>query len=273
MISFGGTPLLFYADAVRLLRTGHKDMPLFVHISRSAPRGLDDWHLYQDLSKIAATSERLASLQICPTMIRSTVLLSMQLRHPNSIEAVQMFAQHKSDTMTKGYVAKLPYRMILEQRMRQFSNTIEVVISDQGTWKKMGRPVADWQEAIQSARRTGLGVWCQDPQAGAQPDVPKGTTCHAVDRCLGCSKILVIADEESVADMIVWSKALKATELTWLESNAERWTRHWVPWRAFFEVVLNEKMTRGLLATIKKNASDKATARMTLPQFKAPQPW
>ena len=265
--------LLFYADAVRPLRTGHKDMPLFVHVSQNALRGLNDWHLYQDLTKIAATSERLASLQICPTMIRSTVLLSLQLRNPNNIEAVQMFAQHKNVTTTMGYVAKLPHRMILEQRMRQFSNTIEVVISDQGTWKKMGHSVAGWQDAIQTARRTGLGVWCQDPQAGAQPDVPKGTTCHTVDRCLGCSKVLVIADEESVTDMIMWARALEDAEVTWLENNAERWTEHWIPWKAFFEVVLNEKMSRGLLATIKKKANDKAAARMALPQFKAPQPW
>ena len=72
---------------------------------------------------IVATSERLASLRICPAMIRSTVLLSMQLRHPDSLEAVQMFAQHRSDTTTMGYVRKLPYRMILEQRMRQFAET------------------------------------------------------------------------------------------------------------------------------------------------------
>ena len=73
--------------------------------------------------------------------------------------------------------------------------------------------------------------------------------------------------------MIVWSKALKDAEPTWLESNAERWTEHWVPWQAFFEVVLNEKLTRGLLAAIKKRATDKAATRMALPQFKAPQPW
>ena len=265
--------LLFYADAVRALRAGDEDTPLFVHVSQNQLKALNDWHLYQDFSAIAATSERLASLQICPTMIRSTVLLSMQLRHPNSMEAVQMFAQHKSDTTTAGYVAKLPHRMMLEQRMREFSDTIEVVISDEDTWKKMGRPVARWKEAIRSARRTGLGVWCQDPEAGAQPDVPTGTTCDKLDRCLSCSKILVIADEESVTDMIVWSKALEDAEPVWLENNAERWTSHWVPWKAFFEVVLNEKMTRGLLATIKKRAIDKAAARMALPHFKGPQPW
>ena len=265
--------LLFYADAVRPLRTGHEDMPLFVHVSRSGFQALTDWRLYKDFSAIVATSECLASLRIYPTMIRSTVLLSMQLRHPDSLEAVQMFAQHRRDTTTMGYVAKLPYRMVLEQRMRRFAEMIEVVVADRDAWEKMGRPVAGWREAIGDARRTGLGVWCRDPEAGAQPDVPKGTACHAVDRCLGCSKVLVVADEESVADMIVWSKALEDAEPAWLDDNPERWTEHWVPWRAFFEVVLNEKMTRGVLATIKKRAADRAAARMASPQFKAPQPW
>ena len=73
--------------------------------------------------------------------------------------------------------------------------------------------------------------------------------------------------------MIVWSKALEDAEPAWLDDNPERWTEHWVPWRAFFEVVLNEKMTRGVLATIKKRAADRAAARMASPQFKAPQPW
>ena len=265
--------LLFYADAVRPLRIGHEDMPLFVHVSRSGFQALTDWRLYRDFSAIVATSERLASLRIYPTMIRSTVLLSMQLRHPDSLEAVQMFAQHRRDTTTMGYVAKLPYRMVLEERMRRFAETIEVVVADRDAWEKMGRPVAGWWEAIGGARRTGLGVWCRDPEGGAQPDVPKGTACHAVDRCLGCSKVLVVADEESVADMIVWSKALDDAEPAWLDDNPERWTEHWVPWRAFFEVVLNEKMTRGVLAVIKKRAVDRAAARMALPQFKAPQPW
>ena len=265
--------LLFYADAVRPLRIGHEDMPLFVHVARGRLKPLSDWRLYDDFRAIVATSQRLASLRIFPAMIRSTVLLSMQLRHPDSLEAVQMFAQHRRDTTTMGYVAKLPYRMVLEERMRRFAETIEVMVADRDTWEQMGRPVAAWREAIGAARRTGLGVWCRDPEAGAQPDVPKGTACHTVDRCLGCSKVLVVADEESVADMIVWSKALEDAEPAWLDDNPERWTEHWVPWRAFFEVVLNEKMTRGVLAAIKKRAVDRATARMALPQFKAPQPW
>ena len=43
--------LQFYADAVRPLRTGHEDMPLFVHVSRNRLKALNDWHLYQDFSQ------------------------------------------------------------------------------------------------------------------------------------------------------------------------------------------------------------------------------
>ena len=166
--------LLFYADAVRPLRTGHEDMPLFVHVSRSRLKALTDWHLSRDFPAIVATWERLASLRIYPAMIRSTVLLSMQLRHPDSLEAVQMFAQHRRDSTTMGYVAKLPYRMVLEQRMRRFAETIEVVVADRDAWEKMGRSVAAWREAIGAARRTGLGVWCRDPKPGRSPTFPRG---------------------------------------------------------------------------------------------------
>ena len=265
--------LLFYTEVGRPLRAGHKDTPLFIHVSHNALKEMNDWHLREDLLKIAATSERLASLKRFPTMIRSTVLLAMQLRHPTSLDVVQIFAQHEQDTTTMGFVGKLPYRMILEQRMQRFVNTIEVVISEEDTWKEMGRTTASWQDAIHEAQRTGLGVWCKDPRAGTQPDFPKGTTCHAVDRCLNCSKIMVVADRDSVADMIVWAKALEQAAPSWLEDRTERWEQHWVPWQAFFQVVLNEKMTRGKLAVIKKAAEAEAAKRMTSPTFRLPQPW
>ena len=121
-------------------------------------------------------------------MIRSTVLLSMQLRHPDSLEAVAAVRAAQERYDDHGYVRKLPYRMVLDERMRRFAATIEVVVADRDTWEKMGRPVAGWQEAIGGARRTGLGVWCRDPEAGAQPDVPKGTACHAVDGALAARR-------------------------------------------------------------------------------------
>ena len=149
-------------------------MPLFVHVSQNRLKALNDWHLYQDFSAIAATSERLASLHICPTMIRPTVLLSMQLRHPNSIEAVQMFAQHKSDTTTMGYVAKLPFRMILEQRMRKFSDTIEVVISMNAHGRRWGAPSRTGRRPSRAhaARASAYGAKTRKP--GRNQTFPRG---------------------------------------------------------------------------------------------------
>ena len=265
--------LLFFQEAVRTARPADKRTPLFVHVARGAMRALEEWQLRNDLEAIRTKSERLASLQIVPMMIRPTVLLALQLRHPTNPGVVQMLAGHRSDTTTMGYVNKLPYRMILEERIRTFTDTIEVVISDEKTRKRMGRTDGQWKVALAKAQRTGLGVWCADPRAGAQRDFPKGTTCHAVDRCLTCSKILVIADRDSVADMIVWRKGLEAAEQAWLDDRTERWEQQWVPWQAFFQVVLDEKMARGELLVIRKQGEQEVMNRMASPGFKLPQPW
>ena len=265
--------LLFYGETMRGARPADRATPLFVHVARGAVRALEEWQLRNDLETIRAKSERLASLQMVPTMIRPTVLLALQLRHPTDPGVVQMLAQHQSDTTTRGYVNKLPYRLILEERIRTFTDTIEVVISDETNWKRTGRTDDQWKEARATAQRTGLGVWCADPRAGAQRDVPEGTACHAVDRCLRCSKILVIADRKSVADMIVWRKGLEAAQRAWLDDRTERWERQWIPWQAFFQVVLDEKMARGELLVIRRQGEKEAMKRMARPGFELPQPW
>ena len=265
--------LLFFRKAVRRARPADRPTPLFVHVARGGVRGLEEWQLRNDLETIRAKSERLASLHIVPAMIRPTVLLVLQLRQPTNPGMVQMLGQHQSDTTTMGYVNKLPYRLILEERIRTFTDTIEVMISDETNWKRTGRTGGQWKEALAKAQRTGLGVWCADPRAGAQRDVPKETACHAVDRCLTCSKILVIADRKSVADMILWRKGLEASERAWLDDRTERWENQWVPWQAFFQVVLDEKMARGELLVIRRQGEEEAMKRMASPGFELPQPW
>ena len=265
--------LLFFREAVRTARPADRQAPLFVHVARGTMRALEEWQLRNDMETIGRESESLVSFQIFPSMIRSTVLLALQLRHPNNPGVVQMLAGHKSDTTTMRYGNKLPYRTILDDRIRTFTDTIEVVISDEKTWKRMGRTDGQWREALAKAQRTGLGVYCADPHAGVQREFPKGTTCHALDRCLTCSKILVIADADSVADMIVWRKGLEAAEQAWLDDRTERWEQKWVPWQAFFQVVLDEKMARGELLVIRREGEQEVMKRMARPEFGLPKPW
>ena len=265
--------LLFFQEAVRTARPADRQTPLFVHVARGTMRALEEWQLRNDMETIRRESESLVSFQIFPSMLRATVLLALQLRHPNNPGIVQMLAGHRSDTTTNRYVNKLPYRMILDDRIRTFTDTIEVVISDEKTWKRMGRTDGQWREALAKAQRTGLGVYCADPHAGAQREFPKGTTCEALDRCLTCSKILVIADRDSVADMIVWRKGLEAAEQACLDDRTERWEQKWVPWQAFFQVVLDEKMARGELLVIRREGEQEVMKRMARPGFSLPKPW
>ena len=265
--------LLFYRKVVGNARPTDRETPLFVRVAGGEVRALEEWQLRQDLETIRTGSERLASLEIVPSMIRPTVLLALQLRHPTNPGVVQTLAQHQSDSTTMGYVNKLPYRMILEERIRAFTDTIEVAISQETNWKSTGPTAGQWKEALETAQRTGLGVWCADPRAGAQSDFPQGTTCHAVDRCLACAKILVVADRESIADMVIWRQALDAAQDAWLDDRTERWERQWVPWQAFFQVVLDEKMARGELLVIRTEGEEEARERMATPRFELPQPW
>ena len=265
--------ILFYRDVMNRVRTHGDETPLFVHVARGKLKRFTEWRLRKDLGAIKGRSKKLASLKIVPSMIRPTVLLAVQLKHPSSLHIAQLVAQHKSDTTTMGYVAKLPYRMILEDRIRRFCETLEVIVAGESARTKMGGSKVQWEERMEHAQRTGLGVWCSDPKAGAQPDFPAGTPCHAVDRCVSCSRIVVVADRESVADMVIWRQALDGAKERFLDERTERWEKVWVPWQAFFQVVLDEKMTRGRLAVIKKEGEELARERMSALEFRMPEPW
>ncbi|MCY4515265.1 MAG: hypothetical protein OXC69_09075 [Candidatus Tectomicrobia bacterium] len=161
------------------------------------------------------------------------------------------------------------------QKMRDYADSLQVValgnIPDAG--RKLGIDPKVWVAARQRWQRTGLGVVCADPMSGAQPDFPAGTVCQAIDRCLTCPKKLVLADPDSIADMMLWRRALHAAEREWEDSRPDRWVSVWIPWQVFFQVVLDEKMTRGELAAIKGQAARVVEQRMQAKEIELPTPW
>ena len=58
--------------------------------------------------------------------------------------------------------------------------------------------------------------------------------------------------------MIIWRQALDVAQDAWLDDRTERWETQWVPWQAFFQVVLDEKMARGQLLVIRKEGKEEA---------------
>ena len=116
---------------------------------------LEEWQLRKDLETIRTKSERLASLQIVPPMIRPTVLLVLQLRHPTNPGVVQMLAAHRSDTTTMGYVNKLPGARTAMQAFLDDSkddNRVLVyggLIASADQWRRFSKV---WQQSFDGAR-------------------------------------------------------------------------------------------------------------------------
>lgn len=252
-----------------------KGNELLVFASRASLRRLEEWQLRAEIQAIADSSNLLTNLTITPSMIRPTVLLSAELKNPGNLSAANIIAQHKDESTTMGYVRKLPYRIILEDRIRGFMNTLQVVIASslQEGHTKLGITVEEVEVQIQHSKRTGLGIFCSNPFSGAQSDYPAGVMCKAIDRCIECSKRIVVAHDESIADMMIWQEALNKVQDQWLEERYQRWEEIWTPWQAFFHVVLNEKMARGELAAIKKRASEIVNKRKKSQDFRYPEPW
>lgn len=251
-----------------------KDL-LMVWAGSGLVKPLDEARFREDVKEIVKLSEELSTFVITPSMIRPTVLLHAQLKNPGNLSVANIIAQHNSETVTMGYVAKLPFRMILEERVRRFTQTIEVVAASRinDAHVKLGISEFDWKARIESAQKTGLGTYCANPFAGAQADFPSGKKCGALERCVDCSQLLVVADVHSIADMIIWREALNLSKDHWIESRLQRWESVWTPWLAFFEVVLDEKMVRGELALIKKKAISIAKKRKSDKDFMFPEPW
>ena len=248
---------------------------LFLYVQHSKIKPITEWQLRYDFLKITANSPELSALTITPSMIRSTVLLVDCLKNPTNLGVTQLLARHENVTTTLGYVNKLPYRVILADKIREFQERIQNIALSKNKKNTdiIGIESTTWITANKRAQRTGLGLFCSDPTLGVQPDYPKGTTCQALDRCLTCPQKIVVAEPQSIADMIIWKNRLESAKEKFLNERYERWETIWLPWYAFFQVVLDEKMTRGEFAKIKKDAERLAHQRMESNDFKLQEPW
>lgn len=228
-------------------------------------------------SILVERSELYAEYIVTPSMIRPTVLLATQLLNPANLSIAQQVAQHEDESTTGGYVRKVPWRVLQEDKIKSFTATMTLVITAHAeiddAAKKLGISLNEWEKIRQHAVSTGLGPMCKNPLAGAQNDFPEGTRCMAVDRCVECSNSMAVAEPEAIADMIIWREALESVEEKWIDERPDRWVEVWMPWLAYFHVVLDEKMSRGKLVIIKKAAQEIAINRKDNPDYRMPEPW
>jgi hypothetical protein len=236
---------------------------------------LTEFAFRDEFKAICAQSDYLKQLRLVPSMLRPTVLLNVQLKDPANLGVAQLIAQHESGSTTEGYTNKLPHRIQMEKDMLEFQQTIEIVMvyDDEDAHSKLDIDQKEWETKKQKVEKTGWGVFCKDREIITETG--EKVKCTDVENCAKCKhgRMLVSADPESISDMIIWNISLEKHEAVFTTKNMNRWTDVWVPWQAFFYVVLDEKMTRGKLSLIKKQATEIANQKMKEIDFVMPEPW
>jgi hypothetical protein len=238
-------------------------------------QSLTEFAFRNEFKAICAKSSYLKQFGLVPSMLRPTVLLYTQLKDPANLGVAQLIAQHESSSTTGGYTNKLPHRIQMEKDILEFQKTIEVlmVYDDKDSHIKLNIVQEEWETKKSKVEKTGWGIFCKDREIIT--DKGEKAKCNDVENCVKCQhdRMLVSADPISISEMIIWKKSLERHEEDFTTKNMNRWTDIWVPWQAFFYVVLEEKMTRGKLSLIKKQASIIANQRMNDSNFVMPEPW
>lgn len=269
-----------YVSAVQALESIADAQPtsdngVLKYYKQGTMSSLFDFSFRSDFKDICSKSDYLKQLTLVPSMLRPTVLLNIQLKDPANLGIAQLIAQHESSTTTQGYTNKLPHRLQLERDILEFQKTLEIamVSGDETAPIKLGIEPITWNEHLGKMQKTGWGVFCKDREI---KDVQgQSVRCTEVENCVKCKheRMLVSADPESISEMIIWKTVLEQHEERMSANNIERWTKVWVPWQAFFYVVLEEKMTRGVFSLIKRKAENIVKEKMADSNFVMPEPW
>lgn len=245
------------------------------YYQKGAVQSLTEFAFRDEFKAICDHSDYLKQFRLVPSMLRPTVLLKVQLEDPANLGVAQLIAQHESGSTTEGYTNKLPHRIQMEKDMLEFQQTIEIVMiyDDDNAHEKLNMTQKQWNEKKQKVEKTGWGVFCKNREIVTESG--EKVKCGEIENCVKCKhgRMLVSADPISISDMIIWKTSLESHASEFTSKNMNRWADVWVPWQAFFTVVLEEKMTRGKLSVIKKQATELAHQKMSDSDFIMPEPW
>ena len=206
---------------------------------------------------------------ILPSQIRPSVILVTSIK--GGLAAARVKAKHSSlsSVTEKHYTNRLANRVIDEKKIRDFQSAFQAVAIrdiDQAS-AKLGIENSRFNEDLKRAESTGLGVLCQNPSGGFQPKTGNTSLseekCSTPEQCLGCTKMVVVADEQIIADMMLFNARLKSKQDSMLHQRSERWMQIWLPWLIFTDVVL-DRLRKGpyakkyILATQVVSGSNRA---------------
>lgn len=268
--------ILAYQRMSKLMRTlasQNDSRTLFLN-AKNGVRAVLDITWSKGFQNFRKRHDELAHLPIQGKMIRPSLLMQAAFQNEAGIVAAATLADHRSLQSTWGYVSRYPTRVVWERMVREFQSLFQAVSihTIKGAAKKLGLSAKQVKKLFTSACRTGLGVACRDPRGGLQPNTEKGKNCTKLENCPTCPNQIVVATVENLRDLILFNHHLECNRKEWETRRPERWTRIWLPWLVFTQVVI-ELAQRGRTASHFVKARIVAERMITQNEFNLPPLW
>lgn len=197
-----------------------------------------------------------------PKAIRASLILLDAMK--NGVSSAQSKAQHSEPRTTVGYVASFPFKLKLEEHMREYIEWLEalVTIKVDDVAAKLGLDEEEFERIRHDVLSSQFGsVHCSDPRSGFQPGSLPGVPCNQIMMCMSCEKRrnMFIASEDNVANLLQWKDALsEAFERGVVDTSSA----NWVLWRVYvdtmYERLSNSLKHKALLLDVERSLAEQA---------------
>jgi hypothetical protein len=257
--------ILTYEEISRSMRklASEKESEFLFLSGTKTVRNLSEIKWKRAFKSFTKRHDEISHLPIQSKMIRPSVLMQAAFDNETGIIAAAALADHRTLSIINSYASRYPTRVVWERMVREFQSLFQAIsiYNIEGATQKLGVSVKQGSKLFGEACRTGLGVACLDPKGGLQPHSTKGKTCTQLENCPRCPNRVVVASIENLRDIILFNCHLEESRKEWEATRPERWTRVWLPWLVFTQVVV-EMASRGRTASEFRKA--KAIAKRML---------
>lgn len=184
-----------------------------------------------------------------PSSIRGAVGIqaSSAADKVGSHDPVRIRMKHgPNSTATPLYGLRLPLKLLLERRIRHFTDTLQIAWASNTPHglKAIGIKDVDVASAIAKVVRTGLGPHCAVQSTGpATKNVDAHGTCRDVGECPSCIHKIVVADLQAIAESIATRDLILEKQKELEASDAPRYEHVWIDLLAFSTVFIEKVST------------------------------
>lgn len=177
-----------------------------------------------------------------PSAIRVAVGVEVSGKSNGDLDRVGRKLSHAVGSgATPIYALRLPVRLLLNRKMREYGTLLEVAFSTHAPRgpQTLGYRTDVADRLVGEAIRTGLGFLCSDATAKGGTMEQGSASCPELGKgCPDCHVRLFMADVESLSEMVAIYESLSKKLDEYEESKQEVWVEDWLDLYAFASAVI-----------------------------------